>query len=117
MRYITGTQYRASTFKITIKALKTCMIYIWVSDAKIANTYLTKRFYSFSPGQEQTFYVQMPLTGQNTITQIFDNPAYKDSDSSSFVVTGFKKMASESRISTLGEISGITRGAYSFNNC
>lgn len=92
MRYITGTQYRACTFKITVKASATVVVYIWVSDAAIANTYLTKRFYQFSPGQEQTFYVQMPLTGQNTITQIFDNPNDKDGKSANFTITKFAKM-------------------------
>lgn len=93
MQYITGTRYGACTIRIPVTALKSCIVYIWVRDAKTPNTYLLKRFYPFAPGQSQTFDVQMPITGQNTITEIFDNPDDKNAVSENFKVGRVTKLS------------------------
>lgn len=103
MVYITGTRYSGCTIRIPITAQKSCIVYIWVYDAKIGNTYLMKRFYPFAPGQTETFDVQMPVTGQNTVTMIFDNLDNKDGVSANFTVGRVTKLslAKQIRISRL----------------
>lgn len=72
MRYLIYTGNQSCTIEVTISAKKSCVVYLNAYDSKIENTFLTKRFSTLYTGEKKTLFVQMPLCGEWTIIELFE---------------------------------------------
>lgn len=73
MRYLIYTGYQSCTIEVTIHAKKSCVVYMNAYDTKIENTFLTRRFSPFYTDEKKTLYIQMPLSGEWTIVELFED--------------------------------------------
>lgn len=73
MRYLIYTGYQSCTIEVTIHAKKACVVYMNAYDTKVENTFLTKRFAAFFTDETKTLFVQMPLCGEWTIVELFED--------------------------------------------
>jgi hypothetical protein len=67
------TGYGSCTLQVKIQAKKACVVYLNVYDSKVENTFEQKRFRAFHSDEVTTLYVQMPLSGEWTIAEFFED--------------------------------------------
>jgi hypothetical protein len=109
MQYLTGTQYRACTLVVTIKAAITCVAYLQVRDSKLPNTYLSKRFYQFAPGEQKELHVQMPITGKAVIAAIFENESDIDAVPVNFKIVSVEKKSLPAQMDVVNMVDPVIR--------
>jgi hypothetical protein len=91
MRYIIGTKYQSCTIKVTVRAVRACIVWLEAYDSVLPETYFTRRFYEFKPDEEQTFFIQMPICGKRTYVEVYEHEKQAQ-ESGSFEVVEIEKM-------------------------
>lgn len=109
MNYTVGTVYRPTTLKINIEAnaLSSCTVYIEAFDPNQANTYYTRRYRLYQPGEKESLYIQMPVTGKSVHLQVFENPYDKNAVPSSFAVKSIKVLPLAKQLNVIPYIRHI----------
>jgi hypothetical protein len=88
LRYLVQTLFQPCTIKVSIAANKACVVYLNVYDADLPNTYFMKRFRTYAAGDRNTLFVQMPITGNAAIVEVFSASV----DEGKFTIEGVQKI-------------------------
>ncbi len=74
---VIATFFMPCTIVVTVRAFKPCTVALTARDSQITNAYFTRRNRDFVRGEVQTFYIQMPISGQYTVVTV-DAPGVTD---------------------------------------
>jgi hypothetical protein len=71
--YVLRTGYKSCTLRVPVLSRQLSTVIVQVKDYDRPETIITRRIGTFSPGEKGDMLLQMPLTGENIIVEVFEN--------------------------------------------
>jgi hypothetical protein len=113
MQYKLPTRFEEFTLMIRVRTPKSEKIHLKVYDEQLRNTVFTNRWKTVDG--ECTFYVRMPVSGQTSVIDIYNDKYGNNSQGDgTFEVIEIKKIPLEKRMDVLDFSNGNLRGFINF---